>query len=79
VETIIERRLRGRIWREIQLEEGRKELFVSRQFIARNSLGSARAVADFSHFSDHYDSMVTKAKALEGFSASLLPIDHVVD
>jgi hypothetical protein len=31
-----------------------------------------------SHFSDHYDSMVTKAKTLEDFSARLLPNDHLL-
>jgi Reverse transcriptase (RNA-dependent DNA polymerase) len=51
---------------------------VSREFIARNSDGSARAVADLSHFSDHYDSIMTKAETLEGFSASLLPGDHLL-
>jgi hypothetical protein len=77
METIIERRLRGPIWREIPPDEARKQLFVSREFIARNSDGSALAVADLSHFSDHYDSMVTKVETLECFSASLLPKDYL--
>jgi hypothetical protein len=46
---------------------------VSREFIPRNSDGSARAVADLSHFSDHYDSMMKKAETLEGFSAACYP------
>jgi hypothetical protein len=78
METNIERRLRGRIWREIPPDEARKVLFVSREFIARNSDASVRAVADLSHFSDHYNSMVARAETLEGFSASLLPNDHLL-
>jgi hypothetical protein len=70
MEAIIERRLIGYIWWELKPEEARKELLASREFIARNLDGSARAVAGPSHFSDHYDSMVNKAETLEGFSAS---------
>jgi hypothetical protein len=77
MEMIIERRFRGRIWRGTIPEETRKELFVSREFIARNSDGSSQAVAAISLFSDHYDAMVTKAEILEGVSASVLSNDNL--
>jgi hypothetical protein len=51
---------------------------VSREFIARNSDGSARSVADVSHFSDQYEGIATKSETLEGFSASLMPDDRLL-
>lgn len=71
MEYIIEKRLAGRIWREVSPEERPK--FLSREFIARNSDGAPRAVVDLSHLSQHYEKVNTKYETLEGFSASLIP------
>jgi hypothetical protein len=78
MEAIIEKRLNGRIWRELSLEQGRREQYESRKFMVQNTDGSLRGVADLSHLSDHYDSIATKAETLEVFSASLMPGDRMV-
>jgi hypothetical protein len=67
MEAIIEKRLNGQIWRE---------LYVSREFMVQNTDRTMRGVADLSHLSDHYDSIVTKAETLDGFSASLCCEKH---
>jgi hypothetical protein len=69
MEAIIEKPLNGQIWRE---------LYVSREFMVQNTDRTMRGVADLSHLSDHYDSIVTKAETLEGFSASLMPGDRML-
>jgi hypothetical protein len=78
MEVIFGKRLRGRVWRELSPEEGRKESYVSREFIARNSDGSARSVADLSQFSDQHEAIATKSETLERFSASLMPDDRLL-
>ena len=42
------------------------------------SATARRAVADLSHLSEHYDKIHTTNTTLEGFSASLLPGDHLI-
>lgn len=78
MDTIIAKRLRQRVWRELSAEEASKQKFVSREFITRDSDGKARAVADLSHLSNHYEPIVKKNTTLEGFSASLRPGDHLI-
>jgi hypothetical protein len=53
MEAIIEKRLHGRIWRELSLEQGRREQYVSREFMVQNTDRTLRGVADLSHLSDH--------------------------
>ena len=74
---VIQKRLAGRIWEEIDEEAIGSEKFISREFVARDSDNKARSVADLSHLSDHYKPVPTK-KTLEGFSASLLPRDYLI-
>jgi hypothetical protein len=64
-------------WRELSLEQGRREQYASREFMVQNTDGNMRGVADLSHLSDHYDSVATKAETLEGSSASLMPGDRM--
>jgi hypothetical protein len=71
MEKVIEKRLLGCIWREFSPEESRKQSIVSREFTTRNAYGSARSVADLSHLSYHYKSILTKAETLEGIYVSL--------
>jgi hypothetical protein len=78
MEAIVEKRLSGQIWRELSLEQGRREQYVSREFMAQNTDGTMRGVADLSHLSEHYNSIATKAETLEGFSASLMPEDRML-
>jgi hypothetical protein len=78
MQGVIEKRLKQRIWKELSEEEAGNCLFVSREFIAYHADSKPRSVADLSHLSDHYDPIVTKSKTLEGFSASLLPDDHLL-
>jgi hypothetical protein len=66
MEVITEKRLRGRVWRELSPQEGRKESYVSREFIARNSNGSDRSLAILSHFPDHFDA--GRSLALDEFA-----------
>jgi hypothetical protein len=77
-EAIIEKRLKGQIWRELSLEKGRREQYVSREFMVQNTYGTMRGVADMSHLSDHYDTIATKSETLEGFSATLVPGDRML-
>lgn len=74
----IQRRIKGRIWEEIPPSKIHEEKFISREFIAWNGDGKARSVAELSHLSDHYDPIPSKNETLEGFSASLLPGDHLI-
>jgi Reverse transcriptase (RNA-dependent DNA polymerase) len=46
--------------------------------MVQNKDGTMRGVADLSHLSDRYGSIATKAEALEGFSASLMPGDRML-
>jgi hypothetical protein len=78
MEAIIEKRLNGQIWRDLSLEQGRREQYVSREFMVQNTDVTMRGVADLSHLSDHYDSIATNAETLEGFSASLMPRDRIL-
>ena len=75
---VIDKRLHGRIWEEIDGEEIHNERFISRELVARDSDQNARAVADLSHLSDHYKPLKSKNETLEGFSASLLPRDYLI-
>jgi Reverse transcriptase (RNA-dependent DNA polymerase) len=52
MEAIIENRLNGQIWRELSLEQGRREQYVSREFMVQNTDGTMRGVADLSHLLD---------------------------
>jgi hypothetical protein len=70
MEAIFEKRWIGQIWRELSLEQGRREQYVSREFMVQNTDGTMRGVANLSHLLDHYDSIATNAETLEGFSAS---------
>jgi head-tail adaptor len=78
MEAIIEKQLNGQIWRELSLEQGRREQYVSRDFKVQNTDGTMRGVADLSHLPDHYDAIATKAETLEGFSASLMSGDRML-
>jgi hypothetical protein len=53
MEAIVEKRLSGQIWREMSLEQGRREQYVSREFMVQNTDGTMRGVADLSHLSEH--------------------------
>jgi hypothetical protein len=53
MEAIIEKRLNGQIWREMSLEQGRREQYVYREFMLQNTDGTMRGLADLSHLSDH--------------------------
>jgi hypothetical protein len=46
MESVIKKRLEGRIWREMTPAEAKKCRFVSREFIARDSDGKARTEAE---------------------------------
>jgi hypothetical protein len=69
MEGVIRKRLEGRIWREMTPTEATKCRFMSREFIARDSDGKARSVADLSHLSKRYDPVVAKSEGLEGSAA----------
>jgi hypothetical protein len=71
--AIIEKRLKGHIWRALSREQGRREQYASREFMVHNTDGTLRGVAELSHISVHYDSIATKVETLEGFFASLMP------
>lgn len=75
---VIEKRLQGRIWEEVSAKDIQKENFISREFIAWDSDGKSRAVANLSHFSEHYRPLPSKNETLEGFSASLFPRDYLI-
>jgi hypothetical protein len=77
MEAVIKKRLEGRIWREMTPAEAKKYRF-TRKFLARDSDGKARSVADLSHLSEHYDPVVTKSEGLEEFAASLILEDTVL-
>lgn len=78
MDKIICKRLKMRVWRELSKEEAAQQDFVSREFITWDSSGNARATADLSHLSDHYEPIRTTNTTLEGFSASLLPGDYLI-
>jgi hypothetical protein len=66
MEAIIEKRLNGPIWRELSLEQGRREQYTAREFMVQNTDGTMRGVADLSHLSGHQDSLATKAETPRG-------------
>jgi hypothetical protein len=70
MEAVIKKRIEGRLWREMTPAEAGSVKCMSREFIARDSDGKARSVADLSHLSDHYDGMITKSEGLERFCSS---------
>jgi hypothetical protein len=67
MEAIVEKRLNGQIWRDLSLEQGRHEQYVSREFMVQNTDGTMREVADVSHLSDHFDSIATKRRPSKVF------------
>jgi hypothetical protein len=75
---VIEKRIEGRVWREMTRAEAGRVKYMSRDFIARDSDGKDRTVADLSHLSDHYDGVITKSEGLEGFAASMIPEDKMI-
>jgi hypothetical protein len=72
MEAVIEKRIEGRVWREMTRAEAGRVKYISREFIARDSDGKSRAVAEWSHLSIHYDGVITKSEEFEGFAASML-------
>jgi hypothetical protein len=78
MEAVIENRIEGRFWRERTRAEAGLVKYMSRVFIARDSDGKARAVADLSHLFDHYGGVITKSEGLEGFAASMLQEDTMI-
>jgi hypothetical protein len=53
--------------RELSLEQGRREQYLSRDFMVHSTDEALRGMAGLSHFSDRYNSIATKAETLEGF------------
>jgi hypothetical protein len=78
MEIMIKKHLDGRIWREMTPAKAKRCRFMSREFIARDSDGKSRSVADLSHLSEHYDPVITKSEGLECFAASLIPEDTML-
>jgi hypothetical protein len=70
MEAVIEKRIEGRVWREMTPAEAGSVKYMSREFIARDSDGKARSVADLSYLSDHYDGVITKSEGLERLCSS---------